>query len=320
MLIWSPGRPDEVDQEGVPNMVGVKRWWTAFRNIAILFSFLVNIVLIIVLLVVMSVIFQIKSGIADPLVGGLYSSFVGLNDARIISQVYVNDMIQVNDMIKVQDTIVVSDSVPVQLQIPLQQNTNVVLTSPVSLNANAEFTLPGGGGNIRGSVAITLPSGLVLPVALDLTVPVDSSLPINLNVPVDMDVPINLDVPVNLTVPVDIDLTKTQLNDVALSLRSVIEPYARLLSNLPGDWPSAWDMFVQALNGRPPNLMADSAFIQNPWPGYETGLGATPTPVPTADRLVLPEQPTPLPATPMPSVTPTLTIPTLAPTVTPSNP
>lgn len=297
-------------------MVGIKRWWTAFRNFAILFSFVVNFILIIALLVVLSLLFQIKSSIADPLVGGLYSSFVGLNDARIITQIQVEDTIQVQDTIRVADTIIVDDAVPVRLDIPLAQNTNVVLTAPVGISANAEFTLPGGGGNIRGTVAITLPQGLVLPVALNMNVPVDNMLPITLNVPVDLQVPVDLRVPVSLAVPVDIDLRETQLNDVALSLRRVVEPYARILSNLPDDWPGLWSLIVDTLNGHGRDLLAPNSFIEQPWPGYQTGLGpeaATPTPVPTANPLALigPPTPTGTPTPPMPTPTPTLTIPTL---------
>lgn len=261
-------------------MVGIKRWWNAFRNVAIFVSFAVNIVLIIVLLVVVSLIFQIKTGIAEPLINGLYSSFVGLNEARILTTINVSDTINVRDTILVRDTITVKDDVPINLNIPLRQNTTVVLTDNVALTANATFTLPGGGGNIRGSVAITLPTGLQLPVALQLNVPVEDKLPIELKVPVNLDVPVDLKVPINLNVPVDIPLEQTQLNDVAQSLRNVVEPFARIINNLPDSWSELWPMIGRILAGNPPNLLGPNDIINNPWPGFNTGV-ALPTPTPT---------------------------------------
>jgi hypothetical protein len=248
-------------------MIALKRFWRGFRNFAILFSFIVNFVLIIVLLVVLTLLFQIKTGIAEPLVNGLYASFTGLNEARILTN------------INVKDTIVVRDTIPVKLNIPLQQNTVVTLTEPVNLNANANFTLPGGGGSIRGSVAITLPAGLNLPVALNLNVPVDSPLPVELKVPID------------LNVPVDIPLKDTQLNDVAVSLRNVVLPFVNLLNNLPDDWLEVWPLIGQILAGRGPNLLAPSDFAKDPGFKFETGLGL-PTPAPSGKDLI-PIQPAP---------------------------
>ncbi len=229
-------------------MVRIKAFWNRFKNFAILFSFLINFILLIVLLVVVLLIFQIKSGIAQPLINGLHGAFVGLDEARIITQINV------------------SDTVPVKLTIPLKQNTTVVLTNDVALTANATFTLPGGGGNIRGSVAIVLPRGLQLPVALDLTVPIDSTLPIDLKV------------------PVDIPLKQTQLHDVADQLRSLFDPFVRILGNLPDDWNGFWVLVGQILGGKGPDLMAPNKYILYPWPGFRTGLGpnagtpGTPTP------------------------------------------
>lgn len=118
-------------------MVGLRRIWNAFKNFAIFFSFVVNFIFLIVILLLLTVIFQITSGIAEPLLGGLYGSFVGLNKARIITTIDVNDTINVRDTIQVVDSINVKDTIPVVLDIPLQQNTVVILTQPVPITANA---------------------------------------------------------------------------------------------------------------------------------------------------------------------------------------
>src|SRR4030042_2959052 len=103
-------------------MVRIKAWWNTFKNVAILLSFIVNFVLIVVLLIVLSLAFQIKDGIAQPLINGLHSSFVGLDQAHIITS------INVKDTINVRDTIIVNDTIPVRLNILLQTAPTVVLT------------------------------------------------------------------------------------------------------------------------------------------------------------------------------------------------
>jgi hypothetical protein len=230
-------------------MVRIKAFWTAFKNFAILLSFIMNFVLIVTLLVVVQQIFAIKAGILEPLVTGLHSSFVGLGEARIITN------------------IVVEDTIPVKLDIPLQTNTVVTLTDNVPVRAPAGFTLSDG-TTLRGTVAITLPRDLQLPVALNLNVPVDAPLPIKLNV------------------PVDIPLDQTQLNDVAKRLEGLFDPLVRLIGNLPNDWNSAAVWVGRILSGQAPDLWGSNRYITDPWPGFTTGLvppGTEPDPVANPD-------------------------------------
>jgi hypothetical protein len=214
-------------------------WWNAFRNIAIAISFIINFVLIVTLLIVVTLLFGIKGGILQPLVNGLYGSFVGLDQSTILTTIHV------------------SDTVPVKLNIPLQTNTTVILTSDVPIRANASFNLPGGGGTINGMVNIVLPTGLKLPVSLDLLVPVNDKLPVVLNV------------------PVNIRVQDTQLHDAISQLQSVLRPYVRLLGNLPDDWSGVPGFIGSMLNGN--NLLKPNQFSDNAWPGFHTGLG-TPVP------------------------------------------
>ena len=131
----------------------------------VIFSFIVNLVLIIVLLALGVLIFEIKNQIAQPLVGGLHSSFVGLDQATI------------------DWTIPVRDDIQVDLTIPLEKDTVVVLNEAVPLTLNAVIDLPG--INAYGAQAVVnleLPQGLELPVALDLDVEVDQPMPVELDV------------------------------------------------------------------------------------------------------------------------------------------
>ena len=59
----------------------IKGLWEAFKTFAILFSFIVNVVLVIVLVVLGTQLFQLKNYIAEPLIDGLHSSFVGLDNS-----------------------------------------------------------------------------------------------------------------------------------------------------------------------------------------------------------------------------------------------
>ncbi len=221
-------------------MVRLKAFWRGFTNFAVVFSFIMNFVFLIVLIVLVIFIFDLKRGLVQPLVNGLHSSFVGLDEATLIT------------------TINVKDTVPVKLSIPFSTNTVVQLTDNVPLRANATFNLPGGGGTINGSVNIVLPTGLKLPIALSITVPVDDTLPIN------------------LTVPVNIRLKDTQLHDPFDQLRLLLDPFVRLLGNLPNDWGEVWSFIGNVLSGRQPSLFRPNQQSQHPWPGFRTGLG-TPT-------------------------------------------
>ncbi len=227
-------------------MVRLKTWWQGFMNVAVLLSFIMNFVFLIVLIILVILIFDIKRGLVQPIVDGLHSSFVGLDQSTIIS------------------TVKVDSAVPVDLMIPLQTNTTVTLTGDVPVRANATFNLPGGGGTINGSVSIVLPTGLNLPVSLNLIVPVHDHIQVK------------LDVPVNIRVQ------DTQLHDPIDQLRSVLEPFVRLLGNLPNNWGEVWAFTGNILSGNPVNLLAPNQQSLHPWPGFRTGLG---TPNPTLNAV-----------------------------------
>jgi len=217
-------------------------WWNSFKTVAIWFSFILNLVTLIVLILVIMQIFKIKNGILEPLVDGLHRDFAGLDEAVITR------------------TINVDDQIPVQFDLPLNQQTNVVLTDNVPIVANASFTLPGGGGVINGRVDIVLPKDLVLPIQLNMVVPVDTTIPVHL--PVDVEIPLN----------------ETQLHYPFKNMRDLLEPYVRIMDNLPDDWDTVPDFAVDAVQGDVPNLLTPKEENIDPWPGTPT-----PTPVPGTD-------------------------------------
>ena len=221
-------------------------WWNSFKTVAIWISFITNIVMLIVLILLLMQLFQIKNGILEPLVDGLHRNFVGLDEAVILR------------------TIEVSDDIPVIFDLPVNQRTSVVLTEDVPIAANATFTLPGGGGLINGRVDIVLPQNLALPVELSMNVPVNTQIPVDL--PVDVEIPLN----------------ETQLHDPFVNLRELLEPYVRVIDNLPDRWSQVPDFMIDVLQGDGVNLVAPTADSADPWPGFTTGVrpedSASPSP------------------------------------------
>lgn len=219
-------------------MRALKAIGSLIKNFMILFSFIVNLVLIIIVVVLALTIFDLKNNIVTPLITGLHSSFVGLDEATI------------------DWTIPVRDQIPVVLNIPLQTETVVTLTEPVPLSVTANITLPGVGVLNNATVNLTLPEGLPLPVQLDLNVPVDEELDVALDV--------------RAVIP----LSQTQLHDPINNLRLTFEPIARALYNLPNNFAEAGEMVNAILAGGDlPNLLVENEYSRDPWPGYSRTAG-----------------------------------------------
>ena len=206
-------------------MEGLKRFWDAFRDIAILFSFAVNFVLVVVLLVVsipgLRMAFALKTGLVEPLLSDLDTAFVGLGEATI------DTMVQIDESIPIQFGLPLDQPLPIDFQLPIEQDTIVVLNAPVPLSMPAQFSLPGGGGAIYGAVSLSLPAGMQLPVRLSMVVPVSQTIPVR------MDIPVNQMVPIQMSVPVHIKLGESGLDSVVRDLRGSIQPVKEQVDKLP---------------------------------------------------------------------------------------
>jgi len=216
----------------------------------IIFSFIVNIILVIVLVVLGLTIFDIKKNIAQPLIEGLHSSFVGLNNATIDWTIPVKDTIHVDRATAQLDT-----TIPINLA-----ETVVILTQPVPLTVGANISAPGLTVS-NATVNLTLPAGTRLPVSLAF------------DLPVQQDVKVSLDVPVDLKVRAVIPLDQTQIHDPVENLRLLFEPLVRALGNLPDNFGQVGPFVSQIMSGNPPNLMAGTPYSNSPWPGYSTTAG-----------------------------------------------
>src|SRR5689334_4470868 len=172
----------------------------AFWKFATLFSFIVNLILVIVLIFVGWLLFDIKNAIAQPLVGGLYGSFVQMDNSHIVTTIEVND------------------TLPVQFDLPLKQQTDVVISKD-TLITGASVSIQGGVLIINDApTTILLRQGTPLPIQLDLIVPVSQT------------------VPVHLIVPVNIALDQTDLHTPFNRLRNLFYPYSNALDKLPNSW------------------------------------------------------------------------------------
>ena len=172
----------------------------AFWTIGSALSILLNLILIIVVIVLSGKLFSLKQMVTNDVLGGLYSNFIKMDQATIIT------------------TVEVSDTIPVQFDLLLNQKTYVRLTEAVTIKG-ASVTLSTGGLNIvKAPTDIILPAGTVLPIALDMVVPVNTT------------------VPVVLTVPVEIPLSETELHEPFVGLQNVVAPFYWQLYELPDSW------------------------------------------------------------------------------------
>ena len=185
--------------------------WQAFRSFAILFSFVVNFLLIVILFLVAPQLLPTVDQVAAPLVDGLSVSFEQMGDATI------------------EKSIAVSDTLPISFTLPVSDTTIVRLTEPVPLAVDATFILPDGGGSINGTVSLELPAGLELPIALSLLVPV------------------NQVIPVLLDVPVFIPLKDTDLGVPFGTLRALFTPLNGFVGDLPGSNQDLFDRVERSL-------------------------------------------------------------------------
>lgn len=221
----------------------------------VIFSFIVNLVLIVVLLVLGILIFEIKNNVADPLVQGLHRTAVGLNNATIDWTIPVRDELGIDLQVPINAQTITStvsqyNGQPVQ---PIAGETLVTLTRDVPLVINNAFIQSPDLTLRNAQVNITLPAGTSLPVSLDLEIGLET------------------DIPVALDVRAVIPIEETQLTDPIQTLQLLFEPLAIGLHNLPGDFQAAGDMVVNAFNGQLPDLLSREGYVD--WYGYSITAG-----------------------------------------------
>ncbi len=158
------------------------RSWDWFQNLAILFSLLMNLLLIAggVLLwrqyqankEILNVVQSLPETEIQPLVKGIADGFESMQSSTITTTIPINEI------------------VPISLDIPVQQTTVIQLTEPILLNdLPVTVRLLGEAGTINGITDITLPEGTLLPIALDMNILVNDTIQVAF--PVDVSIPVS---------------------------------------------------------------------------------------------------------------------------------
>lgn len=161
-----------------------------FYKVAIIFSLLVNVVLVLVL--VLAVIFL--PGILRPILSNVIQELDGLENAVIRTTVVVDQAMPVRDVdIEVQEAITVKTV----------DNTDIS-SAPITF-------YPAGGGSLPGTAAIRLPPEVRLPIGFENNIVMSSTIP------------------VKLAIPVEIPLKDTQVGTFAANLKAMLEPIVKLV-------------------------------------------------------------------------------------------
>ena len=178
-----------------------------FQTIAIIFSFVVNLILVIVVIALATQYVAIKTQV-NRLVSDLDESFGALGATTIDTTIPISQSLRV------------AFTQPVQFVLPLDQETTVTTLTATPINTTVRLSL-GQFGQINAPVSLNLPAGTPLRVRLSMKIPVSTS--------------INIDqqVPVLFNQRAQINLGKSGLDPVVLKLRGAVEPAKNLIQSLP---------------------------------------------------------------------------------------
>ncbi len=213
-------------------MERVKRFWSAFKDTAIVFSFVVNLILVIVLLVLVTQLLTIKKGIAEPLVYGLDKSFASLGNATISTTIPIRQQLPVKFDLPVRFDTPAKFDLPVMFTLPLNQETTVTTLTPTHISTKVNLSL-GAFGRINAPVDLDLPSGTPLRVRLSMNIPVSTTVAVNQMIPVSTTVSVNQMIPVVFDQSAQIKLGPSGLSPVVTQLRGIVKPYVVILQSLP---------------------------------------------------------------------------------------
>lgn len=173
----------------------IARMWNALKNINLIISMVVNLILIVVVVILINQVGAIKATLGSVL-GQLDSAFEGLGNSSIT------------------DVIPIDQQVPIGFNLPIDQNITVETQSPVPLSVPTTFSL-GAFGTINGTVSLQIPAGTSLPIHLQMTVPVSNQIPVKFDQ------------------PISINLYSKGLGPVVNKLRAALAPIIALVKQLP---------------------------------------------------------------------------------------
>ncbi|MGQ9466295.1 MAG: hypothetical protein ACUVSH_02440 [Anaerolineae bacterium] len=195
-----------------------QRLWRAFANVAIIFSFIVNLVLVLVLILAVGPLLHLKTHLLEPLLDNLDRAFLGLGETAI------HTTVPVDQSIPIQFDLPLDQPLALDFDLPITQDTVVVLLRDTSIPNTTVYL-----NNVPVRTTVILPAGTPLPVRLNMVVPVEKTIPVQMTVPVSQTVPIKMDI------PVAIPLGPSGLDSAVQRLRDVFVPVRRLIESLPDE-------------------------------------------------------------------------------------
>lgn len=190
-----------------------KKSWETFKNIAIIFSFVVNLILVLALVLSIGPLLYLKTSLLEKLLYDLDAAFQGLGQTTIRATV------PVSQTIPIQFDLPLDQPLDLDFSLPVQETTVVYLTRDTAIPDTVVYL-----NNVPVRTTVVLPAGTPLPVRLDFQVPVRKTIPVRMTVPVSQTIPIRMDIPVAIPLgPSGLDPAVQRLRDVFVPARSLIE-------------------------------------------------------------------------------------------------
>jgi hypothetical protein len=209
-----------------------KGFWSRIREFAIVFSFVVNVILVLVVLVLLTQVLTIKDQIVGPLVYGLDESFASLGDATISTTIPIRQQLPVKFNLPIRFDTPAKFNLPVMFMLPLNQETTVTTLTPTPINTTVNLSL-GQFGRINAPISLNLPPGTPLRIRLNMNIPVSTTVAVNQMIPVSTTVSVNQMIPVVFDQSAQIKLGPSGLSPVVAKLRGVVKPYVVIMRSLP---------------------------------------------------------------------------------------
>ena len=213
-------------------MERAKGFWSRIKEFAIVFSFVVNVILVLVVIVLVTQVFAIKNQIVGPLVYGLDESFASLGDATISTTIPIRQQLLVKFDLPIRFDTPAKFNLPVMFMLPLNQETTVTTLTPTPINTTVNLSL-GQFGRINAPISLNLPPGTPLRIRLNMNIPVSTTIAVNQMIPVSTTVSVNQMIPVVFDQSAQIKLGPSGLSPVVAKLRGVVKPYVVIMQSLP---------------------------------------------------------------------------------------
>lgn len=187
--------------------------WTAFKNFAVIFSLIMNVILLIIFLFAALLIIPYINFMTS-FITELNSAFKQLERAELIQTVNINDEIPLSFTLPLSDTV-----------------SSFTLVEPITFPITATMDIPDG-YSMDGELQTIFPAGMNLPLALNVAIPIEQSVPISLNI--------------DIAIPID----ETDLGGTLNEINAIYDPLERFLIQFPS---SNEELFGTVLPQKEPN-------------------------------------------------------------------